>query len=71
MPGALDLALDDARKLVNDMLEKHRAAAVPCIIGAVVEWAVAHGAAETVRGSLLNAVTLADELEVERRKGLS
>ena len=66
----LDLALEDARTTIYAFMGRHKAATVPCLIGALVEWAVMHGAGETIRSSLLNGVHLTDELVAERGKRL-
>ena len=60
--------INDARAAVDEMSRKHRHAAIPMLIGACVEWAVEHGGDDIMRGTLLNAVALIDDLKAERRR---
>lgn len=64
-------AAEFATHVVESTLSLHRAAAIPALIGACVVWAVEHGGAEIVKGSLRNAIKLADQLESDRRRAIS
>jgi len=56
---------------VDAFVQSHRAAAIPALLGACVLWAVEHGGKDLVKGSLRNAIKLADEMGAAHRKGLS
>lgn len=66
--GGVMNAVEDANVALEALIEKHRQAAIPALLGVIVDWAVQNGGADTVRGSLLRAVTLADQLEADRRR---
>lgn len=55
-------AMTHAEQVVADFTSIHHAAAIPALIGACVMWAVKRGATSTVKGSLKNAVKLADQM---------
>ena len=61
----------EAIELVDDFIRKHRAAAIPALIGACVLWAVEHGGVETVKGSLERAIDLAARMEAMRRENMT
>lgn len=57
----------DAEKIVADFVEKHRAAAIPALIGLCVAWAVDHGGRAVIKDSLVHALVLAHDLDKARR----
>jgi len=61
-------ALNDATAMLEVMTLSHRAAAIPATIAACVAWAVEHGAADLIRGSLSRAIALTDEAERIHRR---
>lgn len=60
--------IEQASLLVDGFIYDHRAAAIPALIGACVLWAVEHGGADVVKGSLRNAIKMADDMNHERLK---
>jgi hypothetical protein len=54
-----------AQEAVEAFVVEHRSGAIPALIGACVMWAVMHGGADVVRGSLNRALRMADEMEAE------
>ena len=68
MTDKLDAVVEDSRAVVDQFVFAHRAAAIPGLIGACVAWAVEHGGADVVRGSLQNAIKMSREMERELKK---
>ena len=64
----IDQITADACETVDQFIFKHRAAAIPALIGACVEWAVRHGGADVVKGSLVSAITMADAMADEMKR---
>lgn len=62
-------AADDAVAVVDAFIQAHHAAAIPALIGAAVLWAVDNGGADVVKGSLRNAIKLADTMNAARKAG--
>jgi len=58
-------ASSDAIQVVHEFVREHRAAAIPALIGACVLWAVEHGGVGVVKGSLRNAIKLADQMATQ------
>jgi hypothetical protein len=67
MTDEIGSAIDDARIVLDALLMKHRAAAIPAIIGTCVFWAFEHGGASVMRGSLTNAIKLLADLRRTQR----
>ena len=53
----------DAEKVVNEFIARHRAGAIPALIGQCVMWSIMHGGHDAVRGSLERAIKMADEMQ--------
>lgn len=51
-------ALRQARLYVTDMVQAHRAGAIPALITACVGWAIENGAADLIRGSMARAIEM-------------
>jgi len=62
-------AADDAVAVIDAFIQAHHAAAIPALIGAAVMWAVDNGGADVVKGSLRNAIKLADAMSAARKAG--
>jgi hypothetical protein len=58
-----DTAIAEAQDFLNAFLNRHRSAAIPTLVGVCCLWAVEHGAADVMRGSLEAAVGLVGDLE--------
>lgn len=71
MADNVEPALADARKMLSDFMEKHRAATIPTILFVCVEWAVDHGGAAIMLETMKGATALLLDLEIERRRGAS
>ncbi len=56
-------ALRQARLYVADMVAEHRAGGIPALITACVGWAIEHGAADLVRGSMARAIEMSHAAE--------
>lgn len=67
MESIIEPSLNPVRKeaveLVDAFICKHRAAAIPSLVGVIVAWAVEHGAADTMRNTLRRAIDLTDSIE--------
>lgn len=64
-----DTIAADAEATLDDFIFKHRAAAIPALIGACVMWAVENGGTELIKGTLSRSIDLADEMQAIK-KGL-
>ena len=61
--------LAQAQLLMDSFVAHHRQPAIPALIAACVCWAVEHGGADVVKGSLTNAIHLTNDLaQVMRRQ---
>lgn len=58
----------DACETVDQFIFRHRAAAIPALIGACGEWAVRHGGADVVKGSLTRALQMVDDMDAEMKR---
>ena len=71
MSRAADHTSEAAVAIVDAFVREHKAAAIPALIGACVMWAVDHGGAAVIQGSLKRAVLLANEMNRARKGSVS
>lgn len=64
-----DDIMDDAERTVIAFIDRHRAAAIPALIGYCVMWTVDNGGLNLIKGTLANASRAADDMEKVRGKG--
>lgn len=60
--------MDDAERLVCEFIGKHKAAAIPALIGYCVMWTVDNGGLKLIKSTLANASRAADDMEKIRQK---
>lgn len=65
---ASSAALNDATAMLDVLIMAHHAAAIPATVAACVAWAVEHGGADLIRGTLSRAITMTDEAEIMHRR---
>lgn len=63
-----DTIAQDAEATLAAFIFKHRAAAIPALIGACVMWAVENGGTDLVKGTLARSITLADEMQAIKER---
>ena len=61
-PQEIEQIGEDAIEVVADFVDKHRAAAIPALIGACAMWAVENGATDLIKQTLANASRAADDM---------
>jgi len=59
---------DDAEDLLKDFIQRHHSAAIPCLMGVCVMWAVENGGGELIRSMLANLSKMSVEMEAEIKK---
>ena len=60
--------LADAHVALDDFMSRHRSAAIPALVVAIVEWSVRHGGSDVLRNTLERAIALThDADEILRR----
>lgn len=63
----IDTIANDAEQTVEAFIFRHRAAAIPALIGACVMWAVENGGDDVIKGTLERSIGLVDEMSAIRK----
>lgn len=59
---------EDAINAVDEFIHRHRAAAIPALVGACAMWAVENGGGDVFRQTLTNLIAASYEMEKVRQE---
>lgn len=58
----------EAEQALWALMETHKSATIPAMIGACVMWAVDNGGTELIKATMRNAINMADQMEAAKKE---